>query len=130
MAAPGGFVVERVSGVNWESYVESQILKPLGIEDATFAQPLPAGTGPRASQTGYRWSNGAFMSQGFEYVPLGAGSRGIGLRCRHGPLHDRPPPGTAAMATRALCPEWTARQMHEPLYRAAPQFGSLAARVL
>jgi CubicO group peptidase (beta-lactamase class C family) len=121
-SAQAGFVVERVSGVNWESYVESQILKPLGIEDATFAQPLPPALAPRIA-TGYRWSNGAFMSQGFEYVPLApaaAGSASAAAMARFMIAHLQ----DGRYGDARIMPEWTARQMHEPLYRAAPQLGA------
>ena len=36
-----GYIVQRVSGEPYESYVEEHILKPLGMNSTTFRQPLP-----------------------------------------------------------------------------------------
>ena len=121
-SAQAGYIVERVSGVNWESYVESQILKPLGMEDATFAQPLPPELAPHIA-TGYRWSNAAFTPQGFEYVPLApaaAGSASAAAMARFMIAHLQ----DGRYGDARIMPEWTARQMHDTLYRAAPQLGA------
>jgi len=121
-SAEAGYIVERVSGVNWENYVESQILKPLGMEDATFAQPLPPELAPHIA-TAYRWSNGAFTPQGFEYVPLApaaAGSASAAAMARFMIAHLQ----DGRYGDTRIMPEWTARQMHEPVYRAAPQLGA------
>lgn len=40
-AALAGYVVERVSGVPFDRYVESRILEPLGMTAATLRTPLP-----------------------------------------------------------------------------------------
>ena len=36
-----GYVVQRVSGKSFNDYINENILKPLGMEHTTFAQPLP-----------------------------------------------------------------------------------------
>jgi CubicO group peptidase (beta-lactamase class C family) len=41
-AALAGYIVERVSGVPYERYVEEHILDPLGMQHTTLAQPAPA----------------------------------------------------------------------------------------
>jgi CubicO group peptidase (beta-lactamase class C family) len=38
-AALGGAIVARVSGMDWEDYVEQRIIQPLGMGAATFRQP-------------------------------------------------------------------------------------------
>lgn len=38
----GGYLVERVSGMTFDDYVEQRIFAPLGMKDSTFRQPLPA----------------------------------------------------------------------------------------
>jgi CubicO group peptidase (beta-lactamase class C family) len=37
-----GYIVQRVSGRPFESYIEEQIFAPLGMNRSTFRQPLPA----------------------------------------------------------------------------------------
>lgn len=41
--ALAGYIVQRVSGQSFDDYVEAHVLAPLGMRDATFRQPLPAG---------------------------------------------------------------------------------------
>jgi CubicO group peptidase (beta-lactamase class C family) len=36
-----GYIIERVSGEKLERYIENHILKPLGMNNSTFDQPLP-----------------------------------------------------------------------------------------
>ncbi|MFL5534259.1 MAG: serine hydrolase domain-containing protein, partial [Gemmatimonadales bacterium] len=40
--AMAGYIVQRVSGESFEQYIEHHIFQPLGMEHATFRQPLPA----------------------------------------------------------------------------------------
>ena len=40
-AALAGYIVERVSGEPFDNYIERHIFQPLGMEYATFRQPLP-----------------------------------------------------------------------------------------
>ncbi len=40
--ALAGYIVERVSGEDFDSYVENHIFKPLNMTHASFLQPLPA----------------------------------------------------------------------------------------
>lgn len=39
--ALAGYIVQRVSGMSFEVYVERKIFKPLGMTHSTFVQPLP-----------------------------------------------------------------------------------------
>jgi CubicO group peptidase (beta-lactamase class C family) len=52
-AALAGYIVERVSGQPYETYVERNILKPLGMDHSTMAQPLPKALQPLMSH-GYQ----------------------------------------------------------------------------
>lgn len=66
------YIVERVTGQAFDDYVEAHILKPLGMEHATFRQPLPPALQLLMSNGYQRASGGA---KGFEYVevaPAGA----------------------------------------------------------
>lgn len=63
------YIVEQVSGMEWNRYVEQNIIKPLGLQHTTFRQPLPEVLKPHMSN-GYIFSGGRFQEKPFEYVPL------------------------------------------------------------
>ena len=58
-ATLAGYIVQRVSGEDFYSYIEHHILQPLNMTHATFRQPLPSNLAP-------------FMSQGFQRASGGA----------------------------------------------------------
>ena len=64
-AALAGYIVQRVSGMPFDDYIEKNILQPLGMAHTTFRQPLPANLAPMMSQ-GYDRAFGG--PKGFEYV--------------------------------------------------------------
>jgi len=67
-----GYIVERVSGERFERYIENHILKPLGMNNSTFEQPLPPQLGPQMSK-GYL--SASKKPRDFEWVqaaPAGA----------------------------------------------------------
>lgn len=71
-AALAGYIVQRVSGERYDDYMERHILGPLGMERATFRQPLPARFVADMSK-GYRLGSG--QAKPFERViPTAAGS--------------------------------------------------------
>lgn len=45
-AALAGYIVQRVSGQPFDDYVQQHILEPLGMQYASFRQPLPAALAP------------------------------------------------------------------------------------
>ncbi len=120
--ALAGLIVERISNLSWEQYVQRRIFTPLGMTSATVLQPIPAELAPQMA-TGYRWANGELQPQGFEYVPLapaGAGSASASAMANFMLAHLQ----QGRFGNEQLMPEWAARQMDEPLYRAAPQLGA------
>lgn len=73
-AALAGLIVEEVSGMPFERYLEERILKPLGMAHSTLAQPVPPALAGDLSK-GYRWRDGRFEERPFEIVswpPCGA----------------------------------------------------------
>jgi CubicO group peptidase (beta-lactamase class C family) len=66
-ATLAGYIVERVSGMPWEEYVERRILAPLGMTHTTARQPLPSRLAPDMSR-GYAYQGGRFVPKPFEIV--------------------------------------------------------------
>lgn len=69
-----GRIVERVSGLDWDDYLESRILEPLGMAQTTGRQPLPEHLAPSMSG-GFVPANGGFRAQEFEFT-MGADPAG------------------------------------------------------
>ncbi|MBL8266387.1 serine hydrolase domain-containing protein [Steroidobacter sp.] len=67
-----GYIVERVSGTPFDDYIEQHIFQPLGMQHASFRQPLPEQLKPLMSH-GYETSAGE--PKQYEFVgPAPAGS--------------------------------------------------------
>lgn len=60
-----GYIVERVSGISWEEYIEEHILGPLGMENTTGRQPLPEHLEAQMS-VGYANEGGRLTPEEFE----------------------------------------------------------------
>ncbi len=56
-AALAGYIVQRVSGMPFEDYIERNIFQRLGMKYATFREPLPAALKPYMA-TGYDLASG------------------------------------------------------------------------
>jgi CubicO group peptidase (beta-lactamase class C family) len=70
-------IVEQVSGLPYEKYVEDRILSPLQMTHAAIRQPPPAAILADLSK-GYEWTDGRLKEQPFEYVPWApAGSMSV-----------------------------------------------------
>jgi CubicO group peptidase (beta-lactamase class C family) len=69
--ALAGYVVERVSGEPFASYVQRHILDPLGMSRSTFRQPVPDDLAPLTARS-YRTSDTPPLPF-FEAVPAPAG---------------------------------------------------------
>jgi CubicO group peptidase (beta-lactamase class C family) len=71
-ASLAGYIVERVSGEPFDSYVQNHIFKPAGMTHSSFDQPLPANLKPLLSK-GYK--PGSSDAQPYEVIgmaPAGA----------------------------------------------------------
>lgn len=70
--ALAGYIVERVSGMTFDDYVDAKVFAPIGMANSTFRQPLPKKFGPMMSN-GYPDATQKAMP--FEIViPAPAGS--------------------------------------------------------
>ncbi len=67
-----GYIVECVTGLSFEEYVEQYIFEPLGMTASSFRQPLPAGLQENLV-TAYRWVDGTFLEGHFEHMAAPAG---------------------------------------------------------
>jgi CubicO group peptidase (beta-lactamase class C family) len=68
-----GYIVQRVSGQEFNAYVQQHILAPLDMQRTTFDQPLPASLLPMMA-VGYQTASDG-KPKGFEFVdPAAAGS--------------------------------------------------------
>jgi len=73
--ALAGYIVEVVSGIPFEEYIEKNIFEPLDMDISTFRQPLPSSLEENMSN-GYTYKQGTFNAEMFELingaVPAGA----------------------------------------------------------
>ncbi len=112
-ATLAGYVVEVVSGLPFDSYVESKIYGPLGMESSTFRQPLPEGLADRLAVS-YDYA-GDFRPVPMMYinqVPAGAMSTTATDLARFMIAHLQDGRYEAAR----ILQEGTARQMHARLF--------------
>jgi len=66
-AALAGLIVQNVSGVPFNDYIQRNILDPLDMHHATFQEPLPANLKPDGV-TAYVYDNGVYEPKPFEFV--------------------------------------------------------------
>ncbi len=116
--ALAGYIVERVSGMPFDTYIERKIFQPLGMDHSSFRQPLPASLAPFMA-TGYSRASGE--AKPFELVSVPpAGSLSMsgtdGAKFMIAQLNN----GAGLMK-----PE-TARLMHTPAYGALPGLDRMA----
>ncbi|BBH22446.1 FmtA-like protein [Paenibacillus baekrokdamisoli] len=76
-ASLAGLIVEEVSGVPYDDYIQKNIFEPLDMKYATVKEPIPASLDPY-KVLGYASENGSFVSKPptFEggFRPAGSGS--------------------------------------------------------
>ncbi|MDH7513481.1 MAG: serine hydrolase domain-containing protein [Clostridiales bacterium] len=115
-----GYIIEVVSGVPFEQYIEENIFKPLGIERSTFRQPLPEALAPDMS-TGYTYKNGAFKEEKFELLngmaPAGSLSACATDMARFMIAHLQ----NGAYGDARILKEETAKLMHSRLFGHDPR---------
>ena len=120
--ALAGYIVQRVSGEPFASYVQRHITGPLGMAHTTFVQPLPPALAPLAAK-GYRQSDQA--AQPFELVetaPAGSVSATADDMARFMLVHL----GDGSWnGVRILRPD-TLRLMHTPAQMPAAGFDTMA----
>lgn len=116
--ALAGYIVQEVSGLPWEDYIEKNILAPLDMKHTTGRQPVPAAL-TKDLMTGYRYAGGGFQPQGCEFVPISAaGSMSASATdmARFMIAHLQ----NGRYGENRILSEATARTMHSRLFTNAP----------
>ncbi|HEY6360400.1 MAG TPA: serine hydrolase domain-containing protein [Vicinamibacterales bacterium] len=121
--ALAALIVEQVSGLPYERYLEDRILGPLGMTRATIRQPVPPGLAADLSK-GYRWADGRLTEQPFEYVPWApAGAMSVSGddmgRFMLAHLHD------GALGDARILRAETARTMRQRLGSSSPAINGM-----
>lgn len=71
-----GYIVEQVSGMKWDDYIDRHILEPLEMEFATTRQPIPDEL-KQHLVNGYNHEDGGFVHQKFEWLEGHAAAGGM-----------------------------------------------------
>ncbi len=66
-ASVAGYIVQRVSGEEFNSYIQHHIFAPLNMQHATFDQPLPASLAPDMAKGYSTWDK---PGPGFEIISM------------------------------------------------------------
>jgi CubicO group peptidase (beta-lactamase class C family) len=132
-AALAGYIVAHVSGVDFETYVDENILRPLEMNHSSFREPhgdvapaalpspMPKELAGDVAQ-GLEWSEGAWQAQDYEYLsqigPAGSMSSTAADMARFMLAH-------LGHGNRILSPE-TAERMHQVSFSHAEGMRGLA----
>ena len=122
-AALAGYIVERVSGLPFEQYIEDNIFMPLGMTHSSFRQPLPAEMAEDLA-AGYLYDEG-FVPQPLMYVsmrPAGSMSTTASDIAHFMIAHLQ----NGRYEDVRILQEETARQMHSQLFANEPRLSGFA----
>jgi len=113
------YIVERLSGVAWETYIEQNILKPLGMARATAHQPLPEALQLDLAM-GYVYAHGKFIPKDFDLLQTrasgGMSATGSDM-ARFMIAHLQ----NGQYGEARILQEQTAKLMHSALFKPDPQ---------
>lgn len=113
--AVAGYIVERVSGLSYDDYVEQHILTPLGMAHTTTRQPLPARFAADMSH-GYQWKDGWYESKPFEIITGGAPAGSIAASATDMARFMLAHLGGGALGDARILSPATTAQMHTRLF--------------
>jgi CubicO group peptidase (beta-lactamase class C family) len=123
-AALAGYVVERVSGLPFEEYVEQHIYGPLGMDHSTFRQPVPS-VFETDLAAGHSFYDGIHHVQDFEWDPGvadGAMSTSAVDMANFMIAHLQ----LGRFGDGRILDETTARKMHSRLFVSDPRIPAMA----
>ncbi|MBU8976070.1 beta-lactamase family protein [Lysobacter sp. MMG2] len=121
--ALAGYVVQRVSGMSFDDYIDQHIFKPLGMQHSSFRQPLPKALQPLMSSGYSKASDGKAKS--YEIVnPAPAGSlAATGADMGKFMIAHL---NNGAYGDARILSEATARQMHDTTLTILPPLNRMA----
>jgi CubicO group peptidase (beta-lactamase class C family) len=123
-SALAGYIVERVSGLPWETYIEQRILEPLGMDYASTRQPLPDALADHVS-IGYRYEDGRFAPQPFEWIEMApAGSISVSAEAMAAFMIAHLQGG--AFGDARILADSTTREMHTQSFAGDPRVSGMA----
>ena len=117
--ALAGYIVQRVSGVDFDTYVDERIFAPMGMDRATFCQPLPDAFEPYMSEGYMSASDGE--AQYYELVPMSP----AGSMAASGEAMGRFMIALLERNPEVLSPE-TWAQAYETIYQLSPPLNAMA----
>lgn len=112
------YIVEQISGLKWDEYVEQKIFAPLGMQQSTFRQPLPNNFVENHSE-GYTYGGGEYHAKPFKIIPLapvGVASTTANDITAFMIAHLQ----NGQYENTRILDSTTAVQMHSPLFQHAP----------
>lgn len=120
----GGYIVERVSGVPFDQYMEENIFEPLGMARSTFREPVPPALEADVA-VGYTFEGGVFEAQDFEWLqeyPAGSLSATATDMARFMAAHLE----EGRYGSSRILGEAAAREMHRRLFSSDPRVNGWA----
>ncbi len=118
-----GYIVEQVSGMSFEEYVEVHIFEPLVMQNSSFRQPLTGELEERMVNA-YRWLDGEFLPGKFEHMPSPAG--GISTTAPDMALFMKANLNQGSNSFGSFMQPETHEKMHSTLFKYHPLVGGMA----
>lgn len=116
------YIVEQISGLKWDDYVEQKIFAPLDMTQTSFRQPLPDNL-QRNHSKGYTFGN-SYHAQSLKTIPLapvGVASTTANDITKFMIAHLQ----KGKYGKRKILDSLTAVQMHSPLFQHAPNINGM-----
>jgi len=123
--ALAGLIIEGLSGLEFNEYIEKNIFEPLGMDRSSFQEPLPDHLAADMA-VGYARETGLFEPKGFEYIgnfgPAGSLSSTSTDMAKFMIAHLQ----LGVFGDNRILEEATARRMHSRLYELDPRLPGMA----
>ncbi len=128
-ASLAGAMVAHMNDMDWDTYVETRILRPLGMTTATYREPytpeiaqahgLPAPIAPELAPRitdGFFWEAGRFVRRDFEYITHTAPAGGMSASAVDMAAYMQALLDPARMERAGVLRAQTALSLREPLF--------------